>query len=239
MTDCEKLIKRSTYHLLTWSVFFVCTIPFVTSADSSDDTDSDLEGDEGTASENDSTVFIRGKIVDLIENELAQAYSYTASSTHRLPHFEVIDQIFPKWHHGNPSAARQFWVNADYRTFVVLYRVDYVYLLNDAAAQVEGKRLVIWSETEDELNIEKYWPFQLWASLEKRTQRDNSYLSAAYAIPYKMKMTLNEKGEWIVTEETLKNNPEMVNNIKNPCLYEKQLADWGLKNDCNKKLLPQ
>jgi hypothetical protein len=194
--------------------------------------------DEENGVEDMSSADIRDKIIALIEHDLSNAYSYTSNSPHALPHFEVIDKIFPKWHHGNPAVARQFWVRAGYRRFVVFYRVDYVYVMSEAAAKVEGKRLVIWSENEEETDLEKFWPFQLWAALQKQTHRDNTYLSSAYTMRFKMSLSLNEKGEWIVADERFLDNPEMMNNIKDNCLFEKQMQDWGLKNDCNKKLLP-
>jgi hypothetical protein len=184
-------------------------------------------------------VQIRDKIIELIEDELSEAYSFTGSSTHRVPHFEVLDRIFPKWHHGDPAAARQFWVNAGYQTFMVFYRVDYVYVVNEVSAKVEGKRLVLWKQTADGPDYSEFWPFQLWAALPKRTHRDNTYLSAIYPMRFKMKLTVNERGEWYIAEERIRDKPEMSNNLQNHCLYEKHLEEWGLKNDCNKKLLPQ
>jgi hypothetical protein len=239
MIEIEKSIKKPTNRVVSRLILLLCLLLVSVPANSSDE-QVDAEDEDTVAEENEAAdaVETRGKIIDLIEHDLAEAYSFTESSTHRLPHFEIIDRIFPKWHHGNAAGARQFWVSAAYRMFVVLFRVDYVYLMNDAAARVEGKRLVIWSQNEEGTDFGKFWPFQLWAAVGKRTQRDNSYLEAAYTMRYQMKLALNEKGEWVVVEETQRDNPEMVNNIKNPCLYEKQLADWGLKNDCNKKLLP-
>lgn len=198
-----------------------------------------LEPVRSTAQEEETELQIRDKIINLIENELSEAYTFTESSMHRVPHFEVLDQIFPNWHHGSPSVARQFWVNADYKTFMVLYRVDYVYIVNNVSVKVEGKRLVIWNQGEDSPDYAKLWPFQLWASISKRTHRDNTYLAALYPMRYKMKLTVNEKGDWYIAEERIVDNPDMLNNLKNHCLFEKQLEDWGLKNDCNKKLLPQ
>jgi len=42
----------------------------------------------------------------------------------------------------------------------------------------------------------------------------------------------NESGEWVITSEKVHDNPNVVNNLRNHCLYEKQLTDWGLRNDC-------
>lgn len=183
-------------------------------------------------------IMIRDRIISLIEDELSSAYSYTRKSLHRVPHFEVIDKIFPTWHHGEAATARQFWVKANYHTFLVYYRVDYVYLISDVAAKVEGKKFVYWSQEDDAPDYEGYWPFQLWAALGKRTHRDNTYLSAAYAMRYKMKLSLNETGDWVITEERYSDNPEMINNLRDHCSFEKLLPDWGLKNECNQKLLP-
>ncbi len=245
MTKVDKSTEKKTFYKVVWFVAALGLWAFSVRANALDETEKDSSEDKAEKSDEaaaesyeEDNAKMRLNIIDLIEKDLSQAYSYTQSSTHRLPHFEIIDKIYPKWHHGNAAAARQFWLNANYRTFMVLYRVDYVYLINDAAARVEGKRLIVWNENEEGIDIEKYWPFQLWAALGKRTHRDNTYLSAAYAQRYKMKLALNEKGEWVVAEEMIADNPEMVNNIKNPCLFEKQLEDFGLKNDCNKKLLP-
>jgi hypothetical protein len=182
---------------------------------------------------------IRENIIQLIEEDLPNAYSFSPSSVHKAPHFEVLDEIHPKWHHGNPAKARQFWVSAGYTAFRVFYRVDYVYLVNDVVVEVEGKRLVMWSQLDEAPDWDKYWPFQFWASLSKRSQRDDSYLSAMYTMRYKMKLAINEKEAWTIAEERFEDNPEMVNNLRDHCTYEEQLADWGLKNDCNKKLLPE
>ena len=184
-------------------------------------------------------VSIRDKIINLIEGTLSEAYSFTGSSLHRVPHFEVLDKVYPKWHHGDPAVARQFWVNAEFVSFTVLYRADYVHIVNEVSARVEGKRLILWNQQEGGSDFSEYWPFQLWASLPKRTHRDNTYLSAMYPMRYKMKLAMDENGDWYIVEEQLRDIPEMANNLRNHCLYEKQLKDWGLKNDCNKKLLPQ
>ena len=208
-------------------------------SDNSEPAENEKSGDWELADTEESFLKIRDKIIDLIEVELSQAYSFSQSSTHQVPHFEVLDRLHPKWHHGKPALARQFWVRAKYRAFNVFYRVDYVHVVNDAVVKIEGKKLITWTEQEDGPDLDKFWPFQFWASLQKLTHRDNTYLKATYPMRYRMRLKLNEKGEWVVAEERLKDNPEMLNNIKNHCMYEKQLADLGLKNDCNKKLLPQ
>ncbi len=181
----------------------------------------------------------RETIIKLIEERLSNAYSFTASSVHKIPHFEVLDEIHQKWHHGKPAVARQFWVHAGYTAFKVLYRVDYVYIVNDVVAEVAGKKLIMWSQLDEKPDWDDFWPFQLWASISKRSQRDDSYLSAMYTMRYKMKLTINEKEEWTISEERISDNREMVNNLRDHCMYEAQLADWGLKNDCNQKLLPE
>lgn len=237
----ENETQRTTLRFLAWCAPLACVIAISRPGDCLDNVDLDKKNEaivEQRVSDEESAADIREKIISLIERDLSQAYSYTNTSPHRLPHFEVIDEIFPQWHHGAPAVARQFWVTAGYSRFVVFYRVDYVHVMNDVAAKVEGKRLVIWSEYEDGPDLEKFWPFQLWAALQKQTHRDNSYLSSAYAMRFKMKLSLNEKGEWIIAEESFSDNPEMMNNIKDNCSFEKQMIDWGLKNDCNKKLLP-
>ena len=180
----------------------------------------------------------RSEIIALIEETLAEAYTFGPDSIHKVPHFEVLDEIHPKWHHGKPALARQYWVAAGYTAFKVYYRVDYVYIVNDVVIEVEGKRLIMWSQLDEPPTWDNYWPFQLWASIPKRSQRDDSYLSAMYTMRYKMKLAINEKEEWTITEERLFDNPEMVNNLRDHCTYEEQLEDWGLKNDCNRKLLP-
>ena len=186
-----------------------------------------------------SKIEMRDKIITLIEDKLGPAYSFTPASTHNVPHFEVLDKLYPTWHYGEPSVARQFWVDAGYTLFTVLYRVDYVYIKNDVVAEVEGKKMLIWTELDDTPDLAQFWPFQIWSSLQYQRQRDNTYLSAAYAVRYKMKLTLNEVGDWIIVEERLHKNPAMLNNIKNHCVYEKQMATLGLKNECEKKqLLP-
>ncbi len=245
-TYYEKSAKRRKILLSAWCIAFSLAIFTAFPAGSSDnasfaedDNDSaDMDEKEKlSAEEQASTTTIRENIISLIEDDLSNAYSYTNKSSHRLPHFEVIDEIFPQWHQGNPAVARQFWLSAGYRRFLVFYRVDYVEIVNDMTAKVAGKRLVIWSEKEDELEFEKYWPFQLWAALQKQTYRDNTYLSAAYTMRYQMKLSLNETGKWFIVEERILENPEMMNNIKDNCTFKKQMADWGLKNDCDKKLL--
>lgn len=182
---------------------------------------------------------MRDKIISLIEDQLSEAYSFTPKSTHPVPHFEVLDKLYPKWHFGKPAVSRQYWIDAGYTLFTVLYRVDYVFVMNDVVAKVEGKKMIIWSELEDVPDLSVLWPFQIWSSLQRQKIRDNTYLSAAYAVRYKMRLTLNEEGQWIILEERLPKNPEMLNNLKKHCVYEKQMATWGLKNDCDrKKILP-
>ncbi len=183
---------------------------------------------------NETDTQIRDKIIHLIEDKLSDACSFTESSTHKVPHFEVLDQIFPKWHKGERATSRQFWVDARYLAFLVFYRVDYIYITSDISAVVKGKKLIYWTENKDTSKLKKLWPFQFWTDLIHRAPRDNNYLNASYTVRYGMKLSLNESEEWVIAEEKLYDNPNMVNNLRDHCSSEKQLSDWGLRSDCKK-----
>lgn len=174
---------------------------------------------------------VRTEIITLIEDKLSEAYSFTENATHRLPHFEVLDTIFPRWHHGERAKGRQFWVSTNYRAFLVFYRVDYVHIVNGASVIVKGKKLIVWTENNDPKDLEGFWPFQFWAALGTQS---NNYLNANYALRYTMKLNLTDTEEWVISEEIVHDKPEMENNLKDHCLYEKQLLDWGLRNYCKK-----
>jgi len=180
----------------------------------------------------DETTRERETIIELIEDDLAAAYTYTKSSRHRVPHFEVLDRIFPGWHHGNPAVGRQFWVEARYRAFIVHYRVDSVFMTNAVTAIVRGKKLAAWSERKTDSGLQKLWPVQLWTHLTTRRYQDNNYLSSIYAMRFEMKLTRAENGGWIIATEKLYDNPQMENSLSHRCDYQKQFADWGLKSDC-------
>jgi hypothetical protein len=182
-------------------------------------------------------VQIRTEIISLVEDTLSSSYSYSKTSTHQVPHFEVLDRIYPKWHHGKPAIGRQFWIDADYRAFFVLYRVDYVHIVNSVMTKVKGKKLIYWTKRDEAPKLDKFWPFQFWASLGQRSRRDNDYRESSYAIRFGMKITRNESLEWIISEEALYDEPNIENDIRDHCQYEKQLLDWGLKSDCDKPVL--
>lgn len=177
---------------------------------------------------------IRARIISLIEDKLSSAYSFTEALTHKMPHFEVLDSIFPKWHHGERATSRQFWVDSNFLAFLVFYRVDYIYISSDISATVKGKKLVFWTENRDPSKLKQLWPFQFWANLIQRAPRDNNYLNASYSMRYGMKLSLNESDKWIIGDEKLYDNPNMLNNLRNHCLYQKQLSDLGLRSDCKK-----
>lgn len=174
----------------------------------------------------------RAAIIELIEDDLSTAYTYTKSSRHKVPHFEVLDRIFPEWHRGDPATGRKFWVVARYKAFLVHYRVDYVFLTSQVSAIVRGKKLVAWTERKDVGDLPQLWPVQLWSHLTTRRYQDNNYLNSIYAMSYEMKLTRRENGEWVIAEEKLFDNPQMENSLSHLCEYVKQLNTWGLKSDC-------
>ena len=175
----------------------------------------------------------RREIIELVEDTLSEAYSFTPTSVHKVPHYEVLDRIFPGWHNGEPAVARDFWVVAAYRTFLVFYRVDYVHVVNSVTASVRGKRLVAWELVDGETDLKKYWPIQFWTHLTSRRYQANNYLHAIYAMRYQMKLTKTETGRWIIAEENFSSDAQIENKLSNQCTYMNQFRDWGLISECD------
>lgn len=185
--------------------------------------------------ENPENIQIKSEIITLIEDKVSDAYSFRESSAHQMPNFEYLDRVFPKWHHGDPALGRNFWLMAQYRYFLVFYRVDYVHVVNDALVNVRGKKLIIWTKDPKSQKLDKFWPIQFWSQLGVMDQRDNNYLHAMYAMRYGMKLVRDATGGWIISEAYVYDNPAMDNNLSDHCKYKKQLAELGLASDCEEK----
>lgn len=184
--------------------------------------------------EEDEAVLDRERIIEQIEDNLSTAYSFDADSPYKLPHYEVLDRIFPQWHRGEPAVARQMWLTLGFAAHVVLYRVDYVFLANRTTALVSGKRLVVWTRDPEASIVGKgLWPFQMWSNL---TKYENSScvkcVDVTYAVRYRMKLKKNEAGEWIIEEERLLDSPNIPHELENSCTMKKQLQDWGFEDIC-------
>ncbi len=185
-----------------------------------------------TARADDPRAQARDEIIALIEERLSGAYSFGKKDPHKVPHFEVLDELFPKWHGGSPAVGRNFWLMAEYKTFLVFYRVDYVHLVNSLTAVAEGKKLIVWTRQDEGVQLEKLWPFQLWDRLVPARGNKNSYLSAVYAMHYRMKLSRSESGRWFVVEEESRDAPNMENDLRVHCLFAEQLRRWGLRSTC-------
>lgn len=189
------------------------------------------------AGADDPGIAARDEIIALVEDKLSDACSFGERSSHKVPHFEVLDELFPKWHGGDPAVGRNFWLMAEYRAFAVFYRVDYVHLVNSLSAVAEGKKLIFWTKKDDTFAVEKLWPFQLWDRLSPARGNKNSYLSAVYSMRYRMKLSRSESGRWFVVEETTRDEPNMENDLRVHCLFPEQLKKWGLDNSCRQSRL--
>ena len=179
----------------------------------------------------------RKAIISIIEDKLSTAYSFNSSSANRVPHFEKLDKIFPTWHHGEPAAARQFWLTLNLQAHLVQYRVDYVYMVNDVTAVVEGKRLIVWTRNNESSIIEKeFWPFQYWSNLTHHVNgKCVKCIDVTYAANYTIKLTRNDSNEWIIMSEELVNQPGIPNKWEADCSMDKFLRDWGFKSTCGQK----
>ncbi|MBN2717180.1 MAG: hypothetical protein JXX14_15110 [Deltaproteobacteria bacterium] len=179
----------------------------------------------------------RTAIIELVEDELSSAYSFNSKSDYPVPFYEKLDEIYPTWHHGEPAAARQFWLTLDFHAHLVQYRVDYIYKVNDFTAVAGGKRLVVWTRDERSSIIEKeFWPFQYWANL---TQHKNAKcvkcIDVTYASVFELRLSLDENGKWTVIKEKLTEQPEIPNTWEEDCGMQKFLEDWGFISVCGKK----
>lgn len=184
--------------------------------------------------EEDEATIDRERIIEQIEDHLSDAYSFNTDSSYKLPHYEVLDRIFPQWHHGEPAVARQMWLTLGFAAHIVLYRVDYVFLVNRTTALVSGKRLVVWTRDPEASIVAKgLWPFQLWSRLAKyENSRCVKCVDVTYATRYRMKLKKTVQEEWMIEEERLLDSPSIPHEIKNSCTMKKQLKDWGFEDNC-------
>lgn len=194
-------------------------------------------GAENGAEEMQQIVQHRETIISMVEDDFSAAYSFDSSSEYPIPHYEKLDRLFPMWHHGEPAAARQFWLTLDFHAQFVQYRVDYVYMVNDVTAVVGGKRLVVWTRSKDSSIIEKgYWPFQYWSNLTRHANdKCVKCIDVTYAVGYSMKLKLSERGAWSVISEELYDQPGIPNTWEEDCKMEKFLKDWGFNSTCGEE----
>jgi hypothetical protein len=184
--------------------------------------------------ENPNPVRDREKIIELVEDDLAQAYTFLVDSSHKLPHYEVLDRIFPQWHHGEPAVARQMWLTLNFAAHIVLYRIDYVFLAGQTTALVAGKRLVVWTrEPGSSIAGKGLWPFQMWTNLmQHENSRCVKCTDVTYAVRFRMKLKRGESGDWTIEEERTFDFPEIPHELENSCVMKKQLKDWGFMDTC-------
>ena len=71
------------------------------------------------ASGDDAIIKDKLAIIELVEDELSKAFSFEESTPHKVPHFEVLDRVYPKWHKDKPALARQFWLMHKFQAHLV------------------------------------------------------------------------------------------------------------------------
>ncbi len=79
-------------------------------------------------------------IIQLIEDRLAAAYAIRSEK--EAPDFGTLDQIYPKWHKGEPAKARRRWTFHDYKSYTVSYVVHSVWMDRPGMATVKGKKRI-------------------------------------------------------------------------------------------------
>jgi hypothetical protein len=121
------------------------------------------------------------RIVELIEDELASAY--TKRSAMETPDFGTLDRIFPAWHGGDPAHARRKLDNCRY--YVVSYTVSSVVLPGPDAASVTGEKTV---ELSRKTTLLKWIP--------RDQTRKTRYR-------FTMECRRREDGGWYIAEELL------------------------------------
>lgn len=125
----------------------------------------------------------RMAVIRLIEEDLAEARTIRSSA--EAPCFGTLDEIYPDWHGGDPTAARREWTFHDYDRYEVAYVVHAVHLTQPGRARAVGKRRVTVHRTV------RFAIFPPERKVETETRR---FTITCHKTP---------AGSWRITQETL------------------------------------
>ena len=138
------------------------------------------------------------KLIHLVEDRLASAY--TLNRLRRAPDYSVLDRIFPSWDGNKPAEARKRWVNNNYSSYRVSYRVDSVYIGASGVAELTGKKQ---TRAEQIIKHKKYRAIE-WADIKSGNWPLHGNKVVKKHTPWqKFKITAqkNEKGKWRILSE--------------------------------------
>lgn len=125
----------------------------------------------------------RMAVIRLIERDLAEARTIRSPSD--SPCFGTLDEIYPDWHGGDPTAARREWTFHDYDRYEVSYVVHTVHLIHPGRARAGGKRRTTVHRTV------RFSIFPPEAKVETETRQ---FAITCYKTP---------SGAWRIAQETL------------------------------------